>query len=164
MEPFMGEVRMMAFDFAPKGWAQCDGQFLAINQNQALYALIGTSWGGDGRVNFQLPDLRGRTVIHAGASNDLATRGGEAAHTITQSELPMHTHLANASGTDGNTNLPGGNVLATAANVYGPAASLTTLATGTVANVGGSQAHTNLQPYLPITFCIALQGFFPSRA
>ena len=154
----------MAFDFASKGCAQRNGQMLTINQNTALYSLIGISWGGNGQTTFQLPDLRGRTVVHAGPSNILATRGGETAHTLTQQEMPAHTHVAQASGANGDTNLPGGNVLASAANAYGPAASLTTLADGTVTSTGGSQAHTNLQPYLPLTFCIALQGFFPSRA
>ena len=159
-EPFLAELRMMSFNWAPKGWAMCNGQLLPINQNQALFSLLGNRWGGDGRVNFALPNLQGRTPIHAG-NHTLAEIGGEDAHTITQSEMPTHTHAANASSAGGNTNLPGGNVLAAAANVYGPPGAPTTLEPSTVTSAGGSQPHTNLQPYLPLTFCIALQGFFP---
>ena len=161
-EPFLSEIRIMSFNFAPKGWALCNGQLLPINQNQALFALLGPTFGGDGRVNFALPDLRGRTPIHVGSGHTLGERGGEQAHTLTQSEMPAHNHLVNASGSDGNTNLPGGALLATAANVYGPIGSPTTLVAGTVTNVGGSQAHLNMQPFLTLTFCIALQGIFPS--
>ena len=140
----------------------CNGQLLPINQNQALFSLLGTTFGGDGRVNFALPDLRGKTPIHVGAGFTLGQTGGQQAHTITQSEMPQHVHFANASSSDGNTNLPSGSLLATAANVYGPAASQTTLVPGTTTNTGGSQAHLNMQPFLTLTFCIALQGIFPS--
>jgi microcystin-dependent protein len=161
-EPFLSELRLMSFDFAPKGWAMCNGQLLPINQNQALFSLLGTTFGGDGRVNFALPDLRGRVPIHVGAGFTLGTRGGEQAHTLTISELPQHMHFVNASSADGNTNLPSGSLLATAANVYAPPGSPTTLVAATVSNVGGSQAHQNMQPFLTLTFCIALQGIFPS--
>ncbi len=162
----MAEIRIFGGDsrFVPKGWAQCDGQFMQINQNQALFSLLGTMWGGNGQTNFQLPDLRGRVPIHAGNGIGLANRGGAEAHTLTQSEMPQHLHVANASATDGNTNLPGGNVLAGAANVYGPVGNLTTTVAGTVSNNGGSQPHTNMQPYLSLNICIALSGQFPSRA
>jgi microcystin-dependent protein len=161
-EPFLGEVRVMSFTFAPKGWALANGQLLPINQNQALFSLLGTTFGGDGRVNFALPDLRARVPIHVGNGHTLGERGGEQAHTLSISDLPVHTHVANASGSDANTNLPGGSVFATAANVYGAAASLIALTPATVTNTGGSQAHANMQPYLTLSFCIALQGIFPS--
>ena len=161
-EPFLSELRIMSFNFAPKGWALCNGQLLPINQNQALFSLLGTTYGGDGRVNFALPDLRGRTPIHVGGGHTLGERGGEQAHTLTMSELPAHTHVLNASSSDANTSLPGNDLFANAANAYGPAASLTTLNSATNTNVGGSQGHDNMQPFLTLTFCIALQGIFPS--
>ncbi len=102
-EPFLSEIRIMSFVFAPRGWALCNGQLLPINQNQALFSLLGTTFGGDGRVNFALPDLRGRTPIHVGSSHTLGERGGEQAHTLTIAELPQHTHVANASNQDANT-------------------------------------------------------------
>lgn len=161
-EPFLSEIRIMSFSFAPKGWAMCNGQLLPINQNQALFSLLGTTFGGDGRLNFALPDLRGRTPIHVGSGHTLGERGGEQAHTLSQSETPQHTHFVNASSADGNTNVAGAAVLAPAANVYGAPGSLTTVTPETVTNVGGSQAHQNMQPFLTLTFCIALQGIFPS--
>lgn len=166
-EPFLSEIRMMSFVFAPKGWALCNGQLLPINQNQGLFSLLGTTFGGDGRVNFALPDLRGRVPIHVGGSHTLGERGGEQAHTLSIGELPQHTHVLQASSQTGNSSSPrtvsGGNVLAQdPGNVYGPAASLVALASGSVSNVGGSQAHLNMQPFLTISFCIALQGIFPS--
>jgi microcystin-dependent protein len=162
-EPFLSELRIMSFNFAPKGWAMCNGQLLPINQNQALFSLLGTTFGGNGQTTFALPDLRGRTPISFGNGFTLGQAGGEQAHTITQGEMPQHVHVANASGTDGNTNLPGGSLLAGASNVYGPPNALTTLVPGTTSNTGGSQAHLNMQPFLTLTFCIALQGIFPSR-
>ena len=161
-EPFLSEMRCMSFVFAPKGWALANGQLLPINQNQALFSLLGTTFGGDGRVNFALPDLRGRVPIHVGAGHTLGEKGGEQAHTLSQAEMPEHVHVLNASSTDGNTNLPGGALFATAANVYGAAASLITILAGTVTNTGGSQAHLNMQPFLTLSWCIALQGIFPS--
>ena len=167
-EPFLSEVRIMSFVFPPKGWALCNGQLLPINQNQALFSLLGTTFGGDGRVNFALPDLRGRTPIHVGASHTLGERGGEQAHTLSISELPTHSHTVNGSGSQGNSPDPrtvnGGNLLAQdPGNVYSPnAASIASLNTGSVSNVGGSQAHLNMQPFLTLSFCIALQGIFPS--
>jgi microcystin-dependent protein len=162
-EPFIGEVRLMSFTFAPKGWALANGQLLPINQNQALFSLLGTTFGGDGRVNFALPDVRARVPIHVGNGHTLGERGGEQAHTLSIAEVPTHTHVVNASGADANTNLPSGSVFATAANVYGAAASQLALTAATVTNTGGSQAHVNVQPYLTLSFCIALQGIFPSQ-
>ena len=162
-EPFLSEIRIMSFQFAPKGWALCNGQLLPINQNQALFSLLGTTFGGDGRVNFALPDNRGRTPIHVGSGHTLGERGGEQAHTLSISEIPTHVHTANASNTTGNMQDPTGNVMATVpGRAYTNPADLTTLSPGSVSNVGGSQAHLNMQPFLTLTFCIALQGIFPS--
>jgi microcystin-dependent protein len=161
-EPFLSEVRMMSFVFAPKGWALCDGQLLPINQNQALFSLLGTTFGGDGRVNFALPDLRGRVPIHVGSGHTLGERGGEAAHTLTIAELPTHTHVAQASSSNATVAVPTGNVMASTSNGYAPANNLTSLLPSTIGNVGGSQAHLNMQPFLTLSFCIALQGIFPS--
>jgi microcystin-dependent protein len=164
-EPFLSEIRIMSFNFAPQGWAMCNGQFLPINQNQPLFALLGTTYGGDGRVNFALPNLQGRTPIHEGNGFNLGQSGGEQAHTLAISELPTHTHPANASSSDGNNVVPTGNVLASSLNqsYRAPDNALTSLAPGTIATVGGSQAHLNMQPYLALNFCIALQGIFPSQ-
>ena len=161
-EPFLSEIRLMSFVFPPKAWALCNGQLLPINQNQALFSLLGTTYGGDGRVNFALPDLRGRVPIHVGASHTLGERGGEQAHTLSVAELPTHVHQLNGTSADADNPVPTGNLLAQVVNVYTPAANLTTLAAGTIANTGGSQAHLNMQPFLTISFCIALQGIFPS--
>ena len=161
-EPFLSEIRMMSFIFAPKGWALANGQLLPINQNQALFSLLGTTFGGDGRVNFALPDLRGRVPIHVGGGHTLGEKGGEPAHTLSISELPTHTHVAQANSTTGNSNDPSGRVFAQANNMWTGPASLTAMRPETVTNVGGSQAHLNMQPFLTISFCIALQGIFPS--
>lgn len=162
-EPFLSEIRMMSFDFAPKGWALCNGQLLPINQNQALFSLLGTTFGGDGMVNFALPDLRARTPIHAGSGHTLGERGGEQAHTLSIAELPTHTHAVSASSSAGNTVVATNAILAaTPAQIYADANNLTMLHSGSVVNVGGSQAHLNMQPYLTLNFCIALQGIFPS--
>ncbi len=166
-EPFIAEIKIVGFNFAPKGWAFCDGQLLPINQNQSLYSLLGTTYGGDGRTSFALPDLRGRTPIHVGSSNGtshtLGQKSGEETHTLAANEMPQHTHTAQASNSDANTPVPAGNVLARALNLYVPPASTTQLRSGTLANTGGGQGHDNMQPYLAIRFGIALQGLFPSR-
>lgn len=166
-EPFLSEIRIMSFVFAPKGWALCNGQLLPINQNQALFSLLGTTFGGDGRVNFALPDNRGRTPIHVGSGYTLGERGGEQAHTLSISEIPTHTHVMNGYSTSnfsGNVSSPINTSFSTTnpAQLYGPAASLTAINPATVTNVGGSQAHLNMQPFLTLSFCIALQGIFPS--
>ena len=164
-EPFLSEIRIMSFGFAPKGWALCNGQLLPINQNQALFSLLGTTFGGDGRMNFALPNLQGQTPIHVGNGHTLGERGGEQAHTLSIAEIPTHTHAAQATSGNATTAVPASNLtLATSGNyeAYRPATSLVTLNPATVANTGGSQAHLNMQPFLTLNFCIALQGIFPS--
>jgi microcystin-dependent protein len=161
-EPFLAEIRTFSFNFAPKGWAMCNGQLLPINQNQALFSLLGTTYGGDGRVNFALPDFRGRTPVHVGDGFVLGQRGGEQAHTVTLAEMPSHAHALQASSAGADRAAPGGNVLASASGLYGPAVALTPLEPRSTTSAGGSQAHLNMQPYLTLTVCIALQGIFPS--
>ncbi len=162
-EPFLSEIRMMSFVFAPKGWALCNGQLLPINQNQGLFSLLGTTFGGDGRVNFALPDLRGRTPIHVGSAHTLGERGGETVHTLLVSEEPTHVHAVNARATTADATTSVNNAFATApAAVYGDPEALVAMSAAAVANVGGNQAHLNMQPFLTISFCIALQGIFPS--
>ena len=157
-EPFLAEIRLMSFVFAPQGWAPCNGQLLPINQNQALFSLLGTTFGGDGRVNFALPDLRGRVPIHVGAGHTLGERGGEQAHTLSIAELPSHVHAVRGTSATGDAVVPTGNVLADSpSQPYAPGGPLTPLSPSTVTNTGGSQAHLNMG------FCIALQGIFPSR-
>ena len=161
--PFLSEIRIMSFNFPPKGWAECNGQLLPINQNQALFSLLGTTYGGDGRVNFALPDLRGRVPIHTGSGHTLGERAGEQAHTLTIAELPTHSHVMNAADNPAGTNTASATTyLGKQANTYAPAANLTALAATEITNVGGSQAHLNMQPFLVLNFCIALQGIFPS--
>lgn len=170
-EPFLAEVRIMAFNFAPRGWAFCDGQILPINQNQSLYSLLGTTYGGDGRTSFALPDIRGRAPIHIGRSNGgefhtLGQKSGEETHTLAANEMPQHKHVWQVSNSPGNAPAGPGKVFAQAPAtdpIYGPLSQRQTMRSGTMTNVGGSQAHENMQPYLAINYCIALQGLFPSR-
>lgn len=167
MEPFMGEIRIFPMIYAPKGWALCNGQFLPINQNQALFALLGTNYGGNGQTTFQLPDMRGRIPVHLGGSIDYpGQKGGEAAHTLSVSELPAHTHLLLAADVDGDQAIPANNMLAKSPNQFYHAVdgNLTAVNPLTITSVGGSQPHTNLMPYLVLSFCIAMQGVFPTAA
>lgn len=161
-EPFISEIRIMSFGFPPKGWAFCNGQLLPIAQNQALFSLLGTTFGGDGRVNFALPDYRGRVPTHVGGSHTLGERGGEQAHTLVIGELPFHSHVEQATTANADAPVPTGNLLATVANTYTAPGNPTAMDPGTLAPVGGNQAHINMQPYLTLNFCIALQGIFPS--
>jgi microcystin-dependent protein len=163
--PFMGEVKIVAFNFAPKGWALCNGQFLPINQNQALFSLLGTTYGGNGQTTFALPDLRGCASMHIGNGYIQGQKAGQESHTLTISETPQHLHVAQASGDNASADIPAAGVmLATASlDLYRDPTSLVAMEPGVVGNTGGSQAHNNMQPYLVLNFCIALQGAFPSR-
>ncbi|KRB77369.1 phage tail protein [Nocardioides sp. Root190] len=163
-EPFLAEIRLMSFVFPPKGWAACNGQLLPINQNQALFALLGTTYGGNGQTNFALPNLQGRVPIHTGSGHTLGETGGEQAHTLTQAEMATHTHPVRASSAvAGGTTSPSGGYLGGGNNVYRDSGSTVALSGETVTSVGGGQAHPNMQPFLTIGFCIALQGIFPSQ-
>jgi microcystin-dependent protein len=180
--PFLSEIRIMSFNFPPKGWALCNGQTLPINQNQALFALLGTTYGGNGQTTFQLPNLQGRVPV--GFSNGITQGqlGGETAHTLIGSEMPAHLHFLMADATTpatSNTNTPGPNnaskVLGQSAgsggtppapfgaNMYSTGAVGATLATQSMSGTGGNQPHSNQQPYSVLSFCICLQGIFPSR-
>lgn len=164
-EPFLSEIRIMSFVFPPKGWALCNGQLLPINQNQALFSLLGTTFGGDGRVNFALPDLRGRVPIHVGSGHTLGERGGEPSHTLSIGEIPTHTHILSATTIAATGNTPSASLMlaqSTASQLYGAPNALIAMNPGALTNVGGSQAHLNMQPFLTLSFCIALQGIFPS--
>lgn len=163
-EPFLAEVRMVGFNFAPRGWAFCDGQILPINQNQSLFSLLGTTYGGDGRTSFGLPELRGRTPVHVGNGHALGEKAGEDQHTFSLSEIPQHTHVPQGANVPGDQPNPAGSVPATAPdNVYGARSDTVTMNAGMVANAGIGQSHENMMPFLAISFVIALQGLFPSR-
>jgi len=164
-EPFLGEIRLMSFSFAPRGWALCNGQLLPINQNQPLYSLLGTVYGGDGRVNFGLPNIEGRVPIHTGGGHALGERGGEQAHVLSVAELPTHVHTLNGTASHGTQVVPAGNLLARTApaNPYEAPNQLGAMNAASIPSVGGSQAHINMQPFLAVNFCIALQGIFPSQ-
>jgi len=164
-EPFLSEIRVFSFSFAPKGWALCNGQLLPINQNQALFSLLGTTYGGDGRLTFALPDLQGRAPIHMGNGHTLGERGGEQAHTLSVSELPTHAHTLQAAPPGATPAAsPAGNRLGEGRSaLYKPPQQLAAMSPAAVANVGGSQAHLNMQPFLTLNVCIALQGIFPSQ-
>ncbi|GAB4109771.1 MAG: tail fiber protein [Roseiflexaceae bacterium] len=161
-EPFLAEIRMMSFNFPPKGWALCNGQLLPINQNQGLFSLLGTTYGGNGQSNFALPNLQGRVPVHMGNGISLGQSAGTTSHTLTLTEMPTHTHVANGSTQAGSSPVVAGNALA-GVSLYAAPTNLVALAAATLQSVGGSQAHTNMQPFLTISFCIALQGIFPSQ-
>jgi microcystin-dependent protein len=162
--PFLGEIKIISWNFAPAGWAFCNGQLLPINQNQALFSILGTNYGGNGQTTFGLPNLQGRTPFHTGNGHTLAETGGEMAHTLTLQELPTHNHIVNASTAPGILISPSNNTWAvTTQNPYSSGSPDSTMNPGTISNVGGSQAHNNMQPFLVLNFIIALQGIFPSR-
>jgi len=164
--PFIGELRVFSFGFAPRGWAQCNGQLLSIAQNQALFSLYGTAFGGDGQRTFGLPNLQGRVAIHQGAG-PIGAVGGEQAHTLTLNEMPKHNHFVSAdtvvAAADGQNPAPN-RVLAQSSGValYGPAAALAPMAPGAIGMTGGSQPHDNMSPYTVLNVCVALVGIFPS--
>ncbi len=168
-EPFVGEIKMFAGNFAPRGWAKCEGQLLAVAQNDALFSLLGTIYGGDGRTTFGLPELRGRVPIHYGSGpgltpRSLGTKSGQQDVTLTTNNLPQHKHTLQAENDAANSNAPANNVLANASTpIYVPGGSAP-METNAIANTGGSQPHNNMMPYLCICFIIALVGIYPSRA
>jgi microcystin-dependent protein len=163
--PYIGEIKIVAFNFPPKGWAFCNGQLLAINQNQALFSILGTTYGGNGQTTFALPNFQGRTAVHSGGSILLGQNGGETAHTLTQAELPSHSHVAFGTTNTANTSTPVNNLWSQqpAVNSYGIAPD-SVMAPQSLSNVGGNQAHSNLQPYLVLNFIIALVGIFPPHS
>jgi microcystin-dependent protein len=167
-EPFLGEIRQAAFAFAPKGWALCNGQLLPINQNQALFSILGTTYGGDGRTNFALPDLRGRSPAHFSGTLPLGSRIGEENHTLTTNELPPHGHALQGSTDLASSSSPVGNVTAAKGrggkDIYAPGGSpVQALSPQAIAGAGGSQPHNNMQPFSTLNFIIAMAGIFPSR-
>jgi microcystin-dependent protein len=162
--PFMSEIKIISWNFSPKGWAFCNGQFLPINQNQALFSLLGTMYGGNGQTTFALPDFRGRTAIHQGQGFIMGQAGGQEAHTLTMSEMPTHVHTLQANHIASDINGLSGNLFGiVSGGIYGNAASLQAILPSTITNVGGSQPHENRQPSLVLNFIISLQGVFPSR-
>jgi microcystin-dependent protein len=165
-DPFIGEIKLVAFGFPPRGWALCNGQLLPINQNQALFSLLGTMYGGNGQTNFALPDLRGRVPLHVGQGYVQGQVVGEEAHTLTTSEVPSHVHAINGTSAGATTEAPGPAVTfgtSAGSSAYAPPDNLVAMDPGTMAAAGGSQPHENRQPYLVLEMCIALVGVFPSR-
>lgn len=163
MDPYLGEIRLFSFDKIPRGWLACEGQTLSIQQNQALFSLLGTVYGGNGVNTFVLPDLRGRVPIHFGNGYPLGTMAGEASHTLTANEMPQHVHRASGSASAGSPDVTGG-VWGQQDNSFGPAQSLVPMSPAAIAPAGGNQPHQNMQPYLAMSFCIATQGIYPSRS
>lgn len=164
-DPFTGEIRMFGFNFPPRGWATCDGQLLPISQNTAVFSLLGTFYGGNGSTNFALPDFRGRVPVHVGGSWLMGMGQGTTGVTLTRDQLPAHQHVAKALSGNANSAFAPDNSLASVANLYRDptGASVTIVNPGTVSTVGGGQPHENMAPYAVLSFCIALQGVFPSR-
>ena len=164
-EPFLSEIKIVSFNFPPKGWALCNGQFLPINQNQALFALLGTTYGGNGQTTFALPNIRGRVPIHMGNGHTLGEAAGSTSVTISQQQMPQHIHLMQGTTQDASGPVPANALLGKANNMYQSPNSggLVALNPASVSNVGGGQPHNNMMPYLVLNFIIALQGIFPSR-
>jgi microcystin-dependent protein len=172
MDPFVAEIRIFPFNFAPKGWAWCDGQLLPLSQNTALFSLLGTTYGGNGKSNFALPDLQGNAPMHPGQGpglslHDLGEIGGSETVMLLESEMPAHAHTVNVGGNFdiGDSNVPTGNIIAKSSNgfAYAAAQNLTPMSFNAIAPEGGDQPHNNMMPYLTFYFCIALQGVFPPR-
>lgn len=163
-EPFLSEIRIFSFVYAPQGWALCNGQFLPINQNQALFSLLGTTFGGNGQTNFALPNMMGKVPIHEGSGHTLGETGGAQSHTLTISQLPTHVHPVQATSSQNDSILPGGNYYgATTPSEFYTGSASVAMNAAALTNTGGSQAHLNMQPFLVLSFCIALQGIFPSQ-
>jgi microcystin-dependent protein len=171
-DPFVAEIRIFPFNFAPKGWAFCDGQILPISQNTALFSLLGTTYGGNGKSTFALPNMQGNAPMHPGQGpglslHDLGETGGSETVSLLESEIPSHSHAVNAGGNFdvGDSNVPTGNIMAKSASgfAYTPSANLTQMNPVTLSPAGGDQPHNNMQPFLTLNFCLALQGVFPPR-
>lgn len=167
-DPFVAEIRIFPFNFAPKGWAWCDGQLLPLSQNTALFSLLGTTYGGDGKSNFALPDLQGRAPMHPGQGpglslHDLGETGGSDTVTLLETEIPAHSHTLNTSIRPADSLSPAALAVGTGNNAYAPPGNSTVAAPQALAPAGGGQPHNNMQPYLTFYFCIALQGVFPPR-
>jgi microcystin-dependent protein len=164
-DPFLGEVKIVSFNFPPKGWAYCNGQLLPINQNQALFALFGTTYGGNGQTNFALPNLRGRVPMHMGGGFTQGEAAGQSAVTVTQAQMPAHNHFLTFSNLAGTTNAATPTVVPakTGTNAYGPIQNLVAMGSDAITSIGGSQPHNNQQPYLVLNLIVALQGIFPSQ-
>jgi microcystin-dependent protein len=167
-EPFLGEIRSFGFNFAPQGWATCNGQLLSISQNTALFSLLGTFYGGNGETTFALPNLQSRVGIHQGQGTGLSAYqlgqfSGSESVTLTLGQMPLHTHGLMANASPATSTRPDGTVLARGPSAYAAAPDGTAMNAGAIAGVGGGQPHTIIQPYLCLNFCIALQGIFPSR-
>lgn len=165
-EPFLSEIKIVSFDYPPKGWALCNGQLLPINQNQALFALLGTRYGGNGQTNFALPNLQGKVPIHMqGNTHTLGESAGSTSVTINIQQLPQHIHFANASTATADQTIPNNTMVLAQPQfeLYHPATNLAAMNPATIGNVGGSQPHNNMMPYLVLNFIIALQGIFPSQ-
>lgn len=168
-DPFVAEIRIFPFTFAPTGWAFCNGQLLPISQNTALFSLLGTTYGGDGKSTFALPDLQGRAPMHTGQGvglslRDLGESSGAETVALSQAEMPAHSHALQASSTAGDRPDPTGSYTGTGISLYAPASALGAMDSGALAPAGGSAPHNNMQPYLTFNFCIALQGVFPQRS
>jgi microcystin-dependent protein len=169
-DPFVAEIRIFPFNFAPRGWAWCNGQLLPLSQNTALFSLLGVTYGGNGKSNFALPDLQGRAPMHPGQGpglslHDLGETGGSETVTLLESEIPAHSHALRSNNNNGDTPIPAGNTLARYTGAYQQTINqnLTPMAPESLAPAGGDAPHNNLQPYLTFFFCIALQGVFPPR-
>ena len=171
-DPFVAEIRIFPFNFVPRGWAWCDGQLLPLSQNTALFSLLGTTYGGNGKSNFALPDLQGRTPMHPGQGpglslHDLGETGGSETVTLLESEIPSHTHAIRVATDPANVQIPGPTLVLTRATAFAYSTTTTgvqAMAGQMLAPAGGDQPHNNLQPYLTFYFCIALQGVFPPRS